>query len=283
MFVCFACAVVGLCEPKQLQEFLSSALVSISDQSLPLEGLQLIFKDLSDRFPEDLTQVCWIGIVHHSVPVRMNAARLLRFLTEFFRKTHSHLDPLIAPLVTLASDQESRVRLEIIPSLANVLIEHIQEEKLLTVFQSFLDDKEHLDVVDNAVRSLAKSATFMDKRFHQEFLLPRLAVLVAQNSRLQVYRKDMAVCLLDAYVSISCANFGEEAWLVAPVLQSVRSLLQELKELNMAEYVDIAQELCDKLTRISHQSASFSNPEEIKAKMMTKIKDSGLTTMFKKK
>lgn len=53
----------------------------------------------------------------------------------------------------------------------------------------------------------------------------------------------------------------------------------------MQEYVDIAQELTDKLNRI-HNSASASslaNPDEIKTKVMTKIKDSGLTTMFKKK
>ncbi|XP_055336632.1 RAB11-binding protein RELCH homolog [Paramacrobiotus metropolitanus] len=286
VFVCFSCAVVALCDPKQLQEFLSSALVSISDQALPLDGMQLIFRDLADRFPDDLTQVCWTGIVHHSVPVRLNAARLMRTLTELFRKSHSLLEPLIPPLITLASDHESRIRLEIIPSLANVLKEHVQEEKLLTVFQGFLDDREHLDIVDNTVRELAKSAIYLDKRFHQEFLLPRLAVLVAQNPRLQVYRKDMAICLLDAYVSLSCASFGEESWLVAPVLQSVRSLLQELKELNMVEYVDIAQELSDKLARTSyHQTSppSLPNPDEIKAKVMNKIKDSGLTTMFKKK
>ncbi|GAU96601.1 hypothetical protein RvY_08028 [Ramazzottius varieornatus] len=285
VFVCFACAVVALCEPKQLQEFLASALVSISDQSLTLEGLQLIFKDLCDRFPEDLIQVCWSGIVHHSVPVRLNACRLLRSLSELFHKSYVHLESLIAPLVTLSSDQEPRIRLEIIPSLANILKEHVQEEKILAVFQSFLDDRDHLHIVDESVRALAASASSMDKKFFQEFLLPRLAVLVAGNARLQVYRKDMAVCLLDAYVTLSCSNLGEESWLIAPVMQSLRSLLQELKELGMQEYVDIAQELSDKLNRIhnSASSSSLTNPDEIKTKVMTKIKDSGLTTMFKKK
>ena len=226
VFVCFACAVVALCEPKQLQEFLSSALVSISDQSLTLEGLQLIFKDLCDRYPDDLIQVCWSGIVHHSVPVRLNACRLLRSLSELFHKSFVHLEALIAPLVTLSSDQEPRIRLEIIPSLANILKKHVQEEKILAVFQSFLDDRDHLHIVDECVRALAASASSMDKRFFQEFLLPRLAVLVAGNARLQVYRKDMAVCLLDAYVTLSCSNFGEESWLIAPVMQSLRSLLQ---------------------------------------------------------
>ncbi|OWA51466.1 LisH domain and HEAT repeat-containing protein KIAA1468 [Hypsibius exemplaris] len=281
IFVCFACAVVALGEPKQLQEFLSSALVSISDQSLPLDGLQLIFSDLADRFPEDLTQVCWAGIVHHSVPVRLNAARLLRSLCGLFSRSSQHMESLVAPLVTMTSDQEPRIRFETIPSLSALLSARIQEEKLLTVFQGFLDDREHLDIVDESVRWLAKCASAMDKKFYQEFLLPRLAVLVAQNPRLQVYRKDMAICLLDGYVTLSCSSMGEEKWLVAPVLQSLRSLLQELRELNLPEYVDIAQELSDRLSRAN--TPGMAGSEEIKTKVMSKIKDSGLTTMFKKK
>ena len=52
----------------------------------------------------------------------------------------------------------------------------------------------------------------------------------------------------------------------------------------MQEYVDIAAELADKLNRnYSAGGPLLTNPDEIRSKVMTKIKDSGLTTMFKKK
>ena len=146
-----------MCEPQQLKEFLSSALVSISDQSLPLEGLQLIFQNLYPTFLDDIVQVCWSGIgnfelslsvveytidlffgffpVHHSIPVRLNSARLLKSLTDILQNHPVQLETLIPPLITLSSDTEARIRLEIVPCLCNMLFARIQEEKILTVFQ----------------------------------------------------------------------------------------------------------------------------------------------------
>ncbi|GIY63229.1 RAB11-binding protein RELCH homolog [Caerostris darwini] len=230
---------------QELLEFLQDLLCSVSLNHLPDTSIKAALVELSSKkgYHELLLSVLWDGVVHNSPLVRVTAGRLFEILVGVV--SESLLRTRVTPaLVTLASDPEIVVRIATVPAFGAIMELSSQKdllEKAHMQLQTFLDDQlyrdQHLLYVE-VIRTFAKIGPNTEPKFRDEFVLPRLTALAAENNSTtnETKKMDIALALLEAYTAMSCC-FMSEQLIAEAFLPGLRCLKLDL-EVIAQEYVD---------------------------------------------
>ncbi|GFV50542.1 RAB11-binding protein RELCH homolog [Trichonephila clavipes] len=230
---------------QELLEFLQDLLYNVSLRHLPDCSIKAALAELSSNkgYHELLLSVLWDGVVHNSPLVRVTAGRLFEILVGVV--SESLLRTRVTPaLVTLASDPEIVVRIATVPAFGAIMELSSQRdllEKAHLQLQTFLDDQlyrdQHLLYVE-VIRTFAKVGPNTEPKFRDEFVLPRLTALAAENNSTtnETKKMDIALALLEAYTAMSCC-FMSEQLIAEAFLPGLRCLKSDL-EVIAQEYVD---------------------------------------------
>ncbi|CAL1295701.1 unnamed protein product [Larinioides sclopetarius] len=230
---------------QELLEFLQDLLCSVSLRHLPDSSIKASLTELSSNkaYHELLLSVLWDGVVHNSPLVRVTAGRLFEILVGVV--SESLLRTRVTPaLVTLASDPEIVVRIATVPAFGAIMELSSQRdllEKAHMQLQTFLDDQlyrdQHLLYVE-IIRTFAKVGPNTEPKFRDEFVLPRLTALAAENNSTtnETKKMDIALALLEAYTAMSCC-FMSEQLIAEAFLPGLRCLKLDLEQIAQ-EYVD---------------------------------------------
>ncbi|XP_042901909.1 RAB11-binding protein RELCH homolog [Parasteatoda tepidariorum] len=224
---------------QELLEFLQNLLVDISTHHIPDNSIKAAITELSSNkaYHELLLSVLWDGVVHNSSLVRVTAGRLFEILVGVV--SESLLRTRVTPaLVTLASDPEIVVRIATVPAFGAVMELSSQRdllEKAHLQLQTFLDDQlyrdQHLLYVE-VIKTFAKIGPNTEPKFRDEFVLPRLAALAAENNSTsnETKKMDIALALLEAYTAMSCCFMSEQliAEAFLPGLRCLKSDVQQI-------------------------------------------------------
>ncbi|KAG8189556.1 hypothetical protein JTE90_026600 [Oedothorax gibbosus] len=238
---------------QELLEFLQDLLYTVSLNHLPDSSIKAALLELSSKkaYHELLLSVLWEGVVHNSPLVRITAGRLFEILVGVV--SESLLRTRVTPaLVTLASDPEIVVRIATVPAFGAIMELSSQRdllEKAHLQLQTFLDDQmyrdQHLLYVE-VIRTFAKIGPNTEPKFRDEFVLPRLTALAAENNSTtnETKKMDIAMALLEAYTAMSCC-FMSEQLIAEAFLPGLRCLKSDLQQ--------IAQEYEDSVNSMIHE------------------------------
>lgn len=234
---------------KELLLFLQELLCTLSLCHAPLASIQSTILELcsSPAYHETALAMLWDGVVHTSALVRTSAGRLFEILVGV--ASENLLKNRIVPaLVTLASDPEIEVRIATIQAFGSILEVTSQKDLLDKVhmqFQTFLDDPQYWNQHTfqlEIIRTFARVGPNIDPKYRDDFVLPKLMALAAQNNNSSNLTKktDIAMALLEAYTALSCC-FMSDVVIAESVLPGLKSLLTDLQQCDPehAETVDI--------------------------------------------
>lgn len=201
-------------------------------------------------------------------------------------------------LVTLGNDPEISVRTSTIPALG-AIIENVTVREMLDraymQFLSFMDDsayREEHRVHVELIHTLARVGPNTEPKFREEFILPRLAAMASANNNLtdEKRKREIALELFEAYSSMSCCVMNDQL-VRETMLPGLRCLQQDM--VNIApEHDEVIQSMIRdyenkmELSR-SDRSSSFGQTaggsDDMKSRVMNKIKDTNLSNIFTRK
>ncbi|XP_067136954.1 RAB11-binding protein RELCH homolog [Centruroides vittatus] len=234
---------------KELLSFLQELLCTLSLCHAPLASIQSTILELcsSPTYHETALAMLWDGVVHTSALVRTSSGRLFEILVGVASETLLK-NRIVPALVTLASDPEIEVRIATIQAFGSILEVTSQKDLLDKVhmqFQTFLDDPQYLNQHTfqiEIIRTFARVGSNIDPKYRDDFILPKLMVLAAQNNNVsnQTKKNDIAMALLEAYTALSCC-FITDVVVAESVLPGLKYLLTDLQQCDPehAETVDI--------------------------------------------
>ncbi|XP_014675386.1 PREDICTED: lisH domain and HEAT repeat-containing protein KIAA1468 homolog isoform X2 [Priapulus caudatus] len=142
-----------------------------------------------------------------------------------------------APLDTLraAFTEMWQVRISTVPAFGTVIETATQREvveKAHMQFQGFLDDPIYKDAHAmhvEVIHTLSRIGPNTEPRFRDDFILPRLAILAANNNHTmnETKKRDVAMVLFEAYSALSCC-FVSEQLIREALLSGMRCLHRDM-------------------------------------------------------
>jgi len=292
-----------------LSRFLADFVHAAAAHGCSLAGVAATVTELclvdvtSTSLPELLLSVLWDCVVHTSVVVRVAAASILEPVIRSGGVAESLIGARVVPaLVTLAGDSSPDVRAATVGAFG-ATVECVSDrailDKMYMQLQSLMDDPAYRDehaLQVALIRAIGRAGPAAEPRFRDDFVLPRLTALAAQNSsgsgEASSRRTDVALALFDAYNSVSCCFVGNH--LVSEVLlPGLRCLHRDLANLapdHAAVVASMIREFEDRVNSTgrappARQASSTTNgstsptvapspsSEGIRLKMMEHIKD----------
>lgn len=292
---------------KQLSQFLREALVCLSIYQSPKDSLRIAVTELcsSSSNHELLLNVLWEGVVHTSAQVRATAARMFEIVVHGISEVLASTR-VIPALVTLGNDPEISVRIATIPALGTILETITSREMLDRVYmqlQTFLDDpmyREEHSLHVELIATFARVGPNAEPKFRDEFILPRLTTLAIENNNEgnEAKKKEIALQLFEAYSALSCC-FVNYQLVQEVMLPGLRCLKQDMALIapeheevvnSMIKEYESKIETSRPADRSSSLVGSFGTPssgEDVKARMMSKLKEStakaNLASLFNRK
>jgi hypothetical protein len=174
-----------------LNSYLKTLFFTLSLHQANLDGIVAIYQQMKLKSPQAdyiiqmLLSTLWDGIVHTSLYVRCNTAKLFEILVndceEYLLSTR-----ILPALITLANDTDKLVRCSSISPLT-CIIENCNNKEILervyTQMQSFISDpilKDEYLLQIELLKSFRRITTPVNAKFREEFILPYLAILSMQ-------------------------------------------------------------------------------------------------------
>ncbi|CAF0796504.1 unnamed protein product [Brachionus calyciflorus] len=171
-----------------MNNYLKNVFFALSLNQNNLDGVIAIYEQMklksktSDYVIQMLLSTLWDGIVHISLYVRCNTAKLFEILVtdcnEYLLSTR-----ILPALITLANDLDKMVRCSSISPLTSI-IENCENKEILervyTQLQSFLSDpilKDEYLLQIELLRTFRRISTKVNSKFREEFILPYLTIL----------------------------------------------------------------------------------------------------------
>ncbi|XP_064466684.1 RAB11-binding protein RELCH homolog [Ornithodoros turicata] len=285
----YVCGVLtAFCHESDRQELrtaLHDLLCTTASCHASLACLQCIILELCSNFSyqEVLLSILWDGVVDSSPAVRANTARLLELLVGVVGE--APLKNRVAPaLVTLASDPELLVRIGTVRALGAILASSTEKElldKAHMQLQTFLSDPVHQDdyyMQAEMIQMFAAVGPNTEQRFRDEFIIPKLFALAAENSQNpdEDKKSEITALLVDAYSALSC-TFIPEQLILEVFLPGLRCVYEDTCQhcpAHEAAVASIIQEFESKLNFSCERAPSLTSPiasmEEMRRKV-TKI------------
>ena len=174
-----------------MTSYLKNLFFTLSLNQKSLDGLVSIYELLrhkgkaNDYIVQMLLSTLWDGIVHMSLYVRCNTAKLFEILVKDCDE--NLLSTRILPaLITLANDLDKMVRCSSVSPLT-CIVEHCANREILervyTQLQSFLSDpilgNDYLLQIE-LCKTFRRVVCKVTVKFREEFILPYLAILMMQ-------------------------------------------------------------------------------------------------------
>ncbi|KAK3746894.1 hypothetical protein RRG08_030305 [Elysia crispata] len=116
-------------------------------------------------------------------------------------------------------------------------------------------------------------------------ILPRLAGMAASNNQTgnQTKRSDIAGQLFEAYSALSCCSLSEQL-IAEALLPGLRCLLLDMEALGEAHMQEVVSAMVkDYQSRLEARSQAPLSTDDLKATVMSRIKDTNISNIFTRK
>lgn len=284
-------------DEKLLVSFLRTAIVDMALYFGPLDSLKATFQELKrdKRRHGLLLGVLQDLVTHSSFQVRQYTTVLFGLMV---RKVDEKLvmKGVLPHLIKLARDSEMAVRIDTIESFGAIMESVTSKEILIRVheqFESFMDQQQYRvdhQVLMSVLKTLAKIGPHADPVFRDEFIIPRLAEVSAENNNAdnETKRRDVALALLEAYRNISECFVATElvTTFMIPGLQSLSNDMEAVEPEQVPAVQQLIKSCQSKEQEHTRHASTSGDGKSFLSKLVPQFdKDSKIspTKLFRKK